>query len=92
LETVSVALSLGHELGVGDEFLFDGGQFSGSEKNGSLEVSQFSVELNNSVVEGSDGGVLVGGFLVKGVNNLGSEVVEGFCDLGNGSLIGEVLL
>jgi hypothetical protein len=92
LETVSVALSLGHELGVGDEFLLNLVQFSGSQENSSLELSQLGVELNDSFVIGNDGGVLVSGLLVKGVDNLGSEVGEGLGDLSNSALIREVLL
>jgi hypothetical protein len=39
LETVSVSLSLGDIGGVGDEFFLDLVQFSGSQEDGSLELS-----------------------------------------------------
>jgi hypothetical protein len=56
-----------------------------------LELSQFGVELNNSVVEFGNSGVFVCSLLVQGVNDLGSQVGEGFGNVSNGSLVGEVL-
>jgi len=46
-----------------------------------LEVSVLSVELADSVFELSLGLVFVGNKLVEGVNELVSQVVEGFNDL-----------
>lgn len=48
--------------------------------------------MNDSIVVGSDGGIFVSGFLVQGVNDLISQIGESFADVGDGSLIGEVLV
>lgn len=48
--------------------------------------------MNDSVVVGSDGGILVSGLLVQGVDDLISQIGEGFSDVGDGSLVREVLV
>lgn len=90
LEGVSVVYAFINEVLGFLELFFSSGEFSVSEEELSLEVSVLSVELADSVFELSLGLVFVGNKLVEGVNELVSQVVEGFNDLSDGTLVGEV--
>lgn len=91
LEGVSVLFTGSNEVFCLLELLFRSGEFSLSQQDLSLEISVFSIELGNSVCEILLGFVFVADKLVEGVNKFVSEVVESGNDLGDGTLVGEVL-
>lgn len=74
------------------ELFVSSGKFGLSKEGLSLEFSKFSIQLDNSLFEVGLFISFVSGFLVEGVNEVDSEVVEGVNDLSKSILVSEVLV
>jgi hypothetical protein len=78
--------------GLGFFDFIDGGiQIQSGVGDLGLEISHFSIELLDTLLEVNHGLVLVSGQLIDGVDNGGSELLELVDDLLEQSLVGEVL-
>jgi hypothetical protein len=90
-EGLSVIVSCGDELSQLLDFILDGGEVNSDLSNLSLEGSELSVQVLNSLLISSDVFGLGGSQVVDGINNCASEFVQFIDDFSQKALVGEVL-
>lgn len=90
--SISILLSLLNKCSCLTELILSCSQLSCSKENLSLELSELRVKLYNSSLEFLLSSLLLSSLVVKGVNELVSQIVECTNNLFNSTLVGEVLL
>jgi len=73
------------------DLVVGGVQVDGGSGNLRLEISEFDIQLVNSLLIVNDGLVLISSKSVDGIDHLVSEVLQHGDDLSQHSLVGEVL-